>query len=307
MSKLLIKRTIRVIITVLFIYTCVFFISRVTGDPVEIMTFDLNISQEAREQLIRNLGLDKPLFQQYIDSFIGLFTGNAGKSFYSNRPVIDLFIERLPATITLGVTSFILSSVIGIILGFIAANFHNRFIDKCILFMTVLGHTIPNFVLGIIMILLFSMQLRWLPSGGYGDIKNMIMPVLAMSIGPISKIARLTRGSLLDILSQDFLNTSRSKGMDEFNVRLVHALRNALISVITILGSSLSGIIGGSVVAETVFAWPGIGSLIILSAQKRDFPVVVYGVLIIAISVTVVNFLVDLIYMVVDPRIRISD
>lgn len=104
MSKLLIKRTIRVIITVLFIYTCVFFISRVTGDPVEIMTFDLNISQEAREQLIRNLGLDKPLFQQYIDSFIGLFTGNAGKSFYSNRPVIDLFIERLPATITLGVT-----------------------------------------------------------------------------------------------------------------------------------------------------------------------------------------------------------
>lgn len=307
MSQLILKRLFRVIVTILFIYTAVFFLTRVTGDPVEMMAYDNGLSQQAKEQVIVNLGLDKSLPEQFMTSFFGLFTGNAGNSFYNNRPVTELFFERIPATLMLGLLCLLVTAVIGVILGFISAIFHNTVIDRAILLLTVIAHTVPNFVLGIGLILLFSLILRILPSGGYGGLKYMIMPVMAMSVGPTANVARLTRSSMLDILSQDYLNTSRAKGLPELKVKIYHGLRNAMISVITILGAQLSGIIGGSVVIETVFAWPGIGSLIITGAQSRDYPIVIYGVMLIAISVTFVNFFVDLLYMVVDPRIRIGN
>lgn len=168
----------------------------------------------------------------------------------------------------------------------------------------VVGSTLPNFILGILLIFIFSLKLRILPSGGIGTPQHFLMPVIALSVGPIANVARLTRSSLLDVIGQEHLDCARAKGMREWKVVLKHGLRNALIPVITILGAQLSAMIGGSVVVETVFAWPGIGTLIVSSAQQRDFPVVVFGVLVISASVTFVNLLVDLSYGLLDPRIR---
>ena len=166
------------------------------------------------------------------------------------------------------------------------------------------GSTLPNFILGILLIFIFSLKLRILPSGGIGTPQHFLMPVIALSVGPIANVARLTRSSLLDVIGQEHLDCARAKGMREWKVVLKHGLRNALIPVITILGAQLSAMIGGSVVVETVFAWPGIGTLIVSSAQQRDFPVVVFGVLVISASVTFVNLLVDLSYGLLDQRIR---
>lgn len=295
------------IITILIIYTLVFFLTRVTGNPIDFMTRDSGISDSARQIMEKNMGLDKPLLEQYFSSLINLFTGDYGNSFYYNRPVSELFAERFRVTATLGVTTLLLTALIGIMLGFFSANNHNTWIDRMILILTVVGNTIPNFVLGIILILIFALRLRLLPAGGYGGFKNFIMPLIAMSIAPISSIARITRSSLLSEFSKDHLNTARSKGMREMQVKIRHGLRNSLIPVITILGNQLGGIIGGAVVIETVFAWPGLGQLLITGAKQRDFPVVNYGVLLIAISISIVYFIVDILYMYLDPRIRNLD
>lgn len=178
--------------------------------------------------------------------------------------------------------------------------------DRLTMSTAIVGSTLPNFVLGILLIFIFSLKLRLLPSGSIGTPQHYILPIIALSVGPIASVARLTRSSLLDVIGNDYLDFARSKGMREWKVVIKHGLRNALIPVITILGSQLSALIGGSVVVETVFAWPGIGTLIVTSAQQRDFPVVVFGVLAIAASVTFVNLLVDLSYGILDPRIRKS-
>lgn len=307
MARKIAYRLLRMILTVLLIYTIVFFFSRVTGDPVEFMTMNSGVGAEEKANLAHQLGLDQPLWKQYTDSLTGILTGNAGNSFYYNRPVDELFAERLFATLSIGLLAFLVTAVLGILLGFISALNYNTWIDRLILAITVVGNTIPSFVLAILLILFFALRLRVLPSGGYGDFRYMIMPVIAMSVAPTSNVARLTRSSLLDIFSSDFLNTSRAKGMKEIKVKVKHGLRNAMIPVVTILGSQLSGIIGGTVVIETVSAWPGLGQLIINGARQRDFPLVVYGVMVIAISVSLIYFIVDIIYMYLDPRIRITD
>ena len=244
MKRYIILRVGKAVLTIWAVYTLVFFLTRVTGDPIEWLTL-AGASDSAKEILRTNLGLDMPLWQQYIKSFVGLFTGDTGMSYYYARSVSDLFAERMIPTISLGSIVLGLTIVIGIPLG-----------------------------------------------------------VIALSVGPIANVARLTRSSLLDVIGQEHLDCARAKGMREWKVVLKHGLRNALIPVITILGAQLSAMIGGSVVVETVFAWPGIGTLIVSSAQQRDFPVVVFGVLVISASVTFVNLLVDLSYGLLDPRIR---
>lgn len=303
MKGFVIKKILKALLTVWFVYTVVFVLTRVTGDPVQFMLMD-GASDTAKEQLRQNLGLDAPLYEQYFKAFVGLFTGDSGTSYYYARPVSQLFAERIWPTIFLGTTTFIVTIIFGVSLGVLAAAKNNSFIDKFIMFFSITGNTMPNFILGILLIFLFSLQLRMLPSGGTGSLRHFVMPVIAMSVGPTASVARLTRSSMLDVLFQDYLESARAKGMSEWTVIIKHGLRNALIPIITILGAQLSFIIGGSVVVETVFAWPGIGTLIVNSAMQRDFPVVVYGVLLISISVTVINLLIDLSYGILDPRIR---
>ena len=303
MKRYIILRVGKAVLTIWAVYTLVFFLTRVTGDPIEWLTL-AGASDSAKEILRTNLGLDMPLWQQYIKSFVGLFTGDTGMSYYYARSVSDLFAERMIPTISLGSIVLGLAIVIGIPLGVLAAVKHNTLLDRITMSSAVVGSTLPNFILGILLIFIFSLKLRILPSGGIGTPQHFLMPVIALSVGPIANVARLTRSSLLDVIGQEHLDCARAKGMREWKVVLKHGLRNALIPVITILGAQLSAMIGGSVVVETVFAWPGIGTLIVSSAQQRDFPVVVFGVLVISASVTFVNLLVDLSYGLLDPRIR---
>lgn len=303
MKRYVTVRVLKAVLTVLFVWTLVFFLSRVSGDPVDWM-LSSGDSVQAREQLRHNLGLDLPLAEQYFRSLFGILTGNAGTSYYYARSVCGLFAERLAATASLGILAFAVTILVGIPMGVFAAVRHNTAFDRLTMSLAVAGSTVPNFVLGILLIFVFSLILNWLPSGSIGSPAHFVLPVLAMSAGPAANVARLTRSSLLDVIGQDYLEFARAKGVREGSVIFRHALRNALISVITILGAQLGYIIGGSVVVETVFAWPGIGTLIVSSAKHRDFPVVQFGVMIICISVTVINLLVDLSYFVLDPRIR---
>ena len=288
MKRYIILRVGKAVLTIWAVYTLVFFLTRVTGDPIEWLTL-AGASDSAKEILRTNLGLDMPLWQQYIKSFVGLFTGDTGMSYYYARSVSDLFAERMIPTISLGSIVLGLTIVIGIPLGVLAAVKHNTLLDRITMSSAVVGSTLPNFILGILLIFIFSLKLRILPSGGIGTPQHFLMPVIALSVGPIANVARLTRSSLLDVIGQEHLDCARAKGMREWKVVLKHGLRNALIPVITILGAQLSAMIGGSVVS---------------SAQQRDFPVVVFGVLVISASVTFVNLLVDLSYGLLDPRIR---
>ena len=305
MKRYIIMRILKAIFTIWAVYTLVFFLTRVTGDPVDWLT-PAGASDTAKETLRANLGLDLPLSEQYVKSFVGLFTGDTGVSYYYSRQVSDLFAERIWPTLTLGGIVLLITILIGLPLGVVAAVKHNSLMDRLTMSTAIVGSTLPNFVLGILLIFIFSLKLRLLPSGSIGTPQHYILPIIALSVGPIASVARLTRSSLLDVIGNDYLDFARSKGMREWKVVIKHGLRNALIPVITILGSQLSALIGGSVVVETVFAWPGIGTLIVTSAQQRDFPVVVFGVLVIAASVTFVNLLVDLSYGILDPRIRKS-
>ena len=277
MKKYVISRAIKVFITIWFVWTLIFVLTRFTGDPVEWIFGDQDTSK-----------------------------GDAGTSFYFSRPVVELFAERIGLTASLGAGSLGLAVVIGVPMGLFAAINRGTVYDRTCIGITVIGHTIPNFVLGILLIYVFSLRLRMLPSGSTGTWKNYIMPMITLAVGPATTIARLTRTALLDVIGQDYLDCARAKGVNERMVVFKHALRNALIPVVTVMGTQLSILIGGAVIVENVFAWPGMGTLIIKAAQRRDFPVVQYGILLIVIFVSVVNFVVDLSYGFLDPRIRDS-
>lgn len=303
MKKFFVVRLVKVLVTVWFIVSLVFILTRISGDPTDWMLPD-DASLETRMELRESLGLDKPILEQYVIYISDVLHGDMGESYYYLRPVGELFSERAEATVKLAVTAFSMAILFGVPLGVLASVYRNTVFDRLTMGITIAGYTIPNFVLGILMIFLFSLKMRVLPSGGFGEPKNYVMPVLAMMVGPMANIARLTRSSMLDVLKQDYLDCARAKGVAERIVIFKHALRNALIPVVTIIGLQIGTLIGGMVVVETVFAWPGIGSLLISAAKNRDFPVVQYGIMICAIVVCITNMLVDLSYALLDPRIR---
>jgi len=303
MTRFITTRLIKAIFTVWFILTLVFMITRLSGDPTQWLLPD-DATAAVRAQLRESLGLDKPLGLQYAQYLSSLFTGDMGKSYHYLRPVGELFAERAGPTIALGTISFVLAIVIGVPIGVVAAVHRNSLLDRITMGISIAGYTIPNFVFAILLIFLFSLKLRLLPSGGMSSPQHYIMPLLALTIDSVAGIARLTRGSMLDVLRQDYLDSARAKGVRERMVIYKHALRNALIPVVTIIGLHLGTLIGGAVVIETVFAFPGIGMLIVQAAQYRDFPVIQYGVMLVSTTVIVVNLLVDLSYGFLDPRIR---
>lgn len=303
MTRYVTVKIAKAIVTIWFILTLVFLLTRLSGDPAEWLLPD-DASAKTKAELRLSLGLDRPIGQQYADYLGALFTGDMGKSYHYLRPVGDLFAERAGATLTLGSISFVLSIVIGVPIGVIAAVHRNSLLDRLTMGISIAGYTIPNFVFGILLIFLFSLQLRLLPSGGMSSPLHYVMPLLVLTVDSIAGIARLTRGSMLDVLRQDYLDSARAKGVKERIVIYKHALRNALIPVVTIIGLHLGTMLGGAVVVETVFAFPGIGSLLVAAAQYRDFPVIQYGVLLIATAVIVANLLVDLSYGLLDPRVR---
>jgi len=299
------KRFVRGIATVWFVLTAVFLASRVAGDPITFLLPD-NATLDQRAELRKRLGLDRSLVEQYALYLQGVVKGDFGNSFRERRPVTQVFIERLPATLELAFASLALAVVLGVGAGILASLNQNGPLDRLIMSFTFMGQALPNFVLAIAMILVFSLLLRWLPSSGYGDWRNFVMPVITLGTSSASSIARLTRSGMLDVLRQDYVRTARAKGLMSGAVILRHALRNAALPVVTLLGMQAGVLIAGSVIVETVFAWPGVGRLIVTAVTFGDFPVLQFAIVIVSACVVLANSLTDAIYTVLDPRVRVA-
>ena len=305
MSGYLTKRFIHSIIIIFGISIAVFVISRLTGDPVSLMV-DFDTPMEDREIMRKELGLDKPVPVQYLIFLKGAIKGDFGISIRHDEPAIDLVFQRIPATLKLLIFTIFWAIVIAIPIGIISALNRNSFFDLFGMAVSFLGQSIPSFWLGIMLIMIIGVRFRLLPISGYGggDWANVIMPAITLGAFEMASFARITRSSMLSVLDMDYIQTARAKGLGELFIVIKHALKNALIPIVTIMGLHVAYLMGGAVITEQIFAYPGVGWLAIQSIYNRDFPVVQAIVMVVSVGVVVTNFLVDIIYTLIDPRIR---
>lgn len=295
-------RVLQAILGLIFIATLVFFLVRATGDPGRILTSEfapVEVQQEIRERL----GLDRPLYVQYGTYMAGLATGDLGSSF-NGEPVIDILLERLPATASLAFSAMVVAVLLGIPLGVLSAVYQGSPIDIFSRTVALFGQSVPSFWLAIMLVLVFAVILRILPVAYSDGPESYVLPSIAVGWAAVAGIARLVRSSMLDVLGSDYVRMARAKGLPSHVVILKHGLRSAIVPVLTFSGLVLGSFLNGSVVVETVFAWPGIGQLTLDAVTGRDFPVVQGAVLLIALFFITINLAVDLLYAVMDPRIR---
>ena len=277
----------------------------VPGDPVEMMLGESAAAAD-RQALRETLGLDRPLLAQWLGFLGGALRGDLGLSLYSQQPVAALLLERLPATVELAAAALLVTLLVALPLGVLAALRRGSGWDTGAMGFSLLGVSIPNFWLGPLLVLLFSLWLGWLPVSGRDGPASVILPALTLGTGLAAVLSRMVRSSLLEVLGEDFIRTARAKGLAPLTVTLRHGLGNALLPVLTLLGLQLGALLGGAVVTETVFNWPGIGLLTIEAIQRRDYPVVQGCVLLIALGYVAVNLLTDLLYARADPRVRLG-
>ena len=277
----------------------------VPGDPVEMMLGESAAAAD-RQALRETLGLDRPLLAQWLGFLGGALRGDLGLSLYSQQPVAALLLERLPATVELAAAALLVTLLVALPLGVLAALRRGSGWDTGAMGFSLLGVSIPNFWLGPLLVLLFSLWLGWLPVSGRDGPASVILPALTLGTGLAAVLSRMVRSSLLEVLGEDFIRTARAKGLAPLTVALRHGLGNALLPVLTLLGLQLGALLGGAVVTETVFNWPGIGLLTIEAIQRRDYPVVQGCVLLIALGYVAVNLLTDLLYACADPRVRLG-
>lgn len=270
----------------------------------------MDATEAEREAIMNRLGLDQPVIVRYGHWLRDAVTGDFGMSLSSSQPVIQRIAERFPYTIELSIVTLIVSVLVGIIFGIISAIRQNGWSDYIVNFFSVIGLSVPSFWLGIMLILLLSVNLGWLPSSGVGEggflnwLKHILMPVVVLSTTTLPNIVRFMRSSMLEVVSQNYIRTARAKGVKEFVVIYWHALRNALIPVVSIMGVLIPRLLSGAVITEAVFGWPGMGRLIIEAAQGRDYPLVMGVTVVVTVVVILSNFLVDIIYSRIDPRVR---
>ncbi len=276
----------------------------IPGDPVLLFAGDKPLTDERAAQIRHQLGLDRPIWVQYWDYATHVARGDLGRGLRSQRPVLDTVLEVLPATVQLTLSALALAAVIGVSLGVAAALAHGTWVDTAAMAFAILGVSMPVFYSSLLMILLFSFTLGWLPATGQGGVERLVMPALALGLISAAVQARLVRSGMLGVLRQEYVVTARAKGLAPRVVVLRHALKNALIPTITMLGLELGALLGGAVVTETIFSRPGLGRLAVDAILSRDFPVVQGTVLFAAVTYVVVNLFVDISYAVVDPRIR---
>lgn len=294
----------RAAVTLFVIVTLVFFATRVSGDAINYIAPEA-LDAESRRQLIAYYGLNAPLWTQYVRFITGLFEGEFGLSLIERRPVATVVLERIGPSLQLLAGAVVVTLLVAIPAGVFAAVRRGRPEAQAVMTGAFLGYATPNFVLATLLLLIFSFWLGWLPSAGNGSPLHFIMPVIALSAFYVASLTRYTRNAMLDALGQDYLRTARAKGMPERTVILKHALRNTLITVLSVLGLMVSTLMAaGNVVIEAVFSWRGIGELLVSAAIRRDYPVLQFGVLTVACAVVVINMLVDLAYGLVDPRVR---
>ena len=293
------------IVPVLFIVSVVvsLMVHLTPGDPVKVMMGQSGASAEEIEQIRRDLGLDKPLPVQYVRFLQDLATGNL-RSIRTHQPVVQQYLELFPNTLQLAVVSLLIATVIGMLLGVVAATHQNSWLDSFSMAVGFLGVSIPNFWLALVLIYVFAVSLNWLPATGAGGPKLLILPAAVLAMEQVALIARLIRANMVEVLQEDYIKTARSKGLQESSVQWGHALRNAMLPTITLMGLNFGYLLSGAIIIETVFARPGIGRLIVDAILNKDFPVVQGAVLLTATVYLLVNLLTDISYSLIDPRIR---
>ena len=305
--RLLISRLIASVFTVFIVITIVFFISRVIGDPIAyLLPIDAVTSTEDIQRIEKEFGLDRPIPVQYGEFLGDMLRGDFGRSFRTKQPALQEVAQRMSKTLQLTVAGLAFSLALGISAGVIAAVYRGRSIDGFARVLALLGQATPDFWLGLMLILFFGVRLGWLPTGGSGDLRHLILPTITLGTAGAASITRITRSAMLEVLSADFIRTARAKGLRERTVIFRHAFRNALLPVSTIFGLQIGRLIAGSAIIETVFAWPGIGRLAINSISTFDYPVAQACIIVISTSIVLGNLAVDLSYQYIDPRIRAS-
>ncbi len=314
MSKYILRRLLQTTPVIFIMSVIVFGLTfLIPGDPVvAILGPDTARTMESIEVARKKLGLDQPLPIQYLNWLAKALRGDLGRSTRNKQPVSETLIQRLPVSIELAFVSIIIAAAIAVPLGILAATRVNSGWDLTASLLSVIGLALPNFWLGILMIWLFAVKLKWLPASGYtslfedpvAGLRHMIMPALALGAGASAGLMRHVRSSLLEVLRDDYIRTARAKGLQERRVLLRHALKNSLIPVVTVMGLTLGGLMGGSLIVESIFLVPGVGSLLVTAIFHRDFPVIQAGAMILALFVILINLGVDLLYAILDPRIR---
>ena len=305
MSRYLLSRLGEAVIAILGVITIVFVAARLSGDPTVLM-LPVGATDAQLAELRQTLGLDRPLVVQYATFLRDVARGDFGESFQHHRPAFDVVLERFPYTALLAFTALALGTLIGGLGGFVAARYPGSAAELVAMLIALIGQATPVFWLGILLIMVFAVNLGWLPTGGADGWRNLVLPAVTLAAFTSASIARLLRSSMLNILREDYIRTAWAKGLQPRIVYGRHAVRNALIPVITMIGILAGELLGGAVVIETVFAWPGVGRVIIQAIEAKDFSVVQAGVFLIAVVFVVVNLIVDLLYGVLDPRIRLS-
>lgn len=305
LKSYILKSLLQIIPVLLLVSLIVFILVRVTGDPVALMLPE-TATAEDRAVLTQALGLDQPLYKQYIKFLGSAIQGDFGTSFRYGESALPLVLERLPASFELAVAAMIFAIVMAIPLGILSAVKRNTFTDLLISGISVIGKAMPNFWMGIMLILLFSVMLGALPVSGRGGFEHLLLPAFTLGIGIGAQMTRLVRSSMLEILNQDYILTARSKGLRPFIIIMKHAFRNGLIPVVTIVGLQFTSLIGGTLITETVFAWPGLGQLLVTAVNTHDMAIVQAAVFVIALIVIIGNLLTDITYRLLDPRIKYS-
>jgi peptide/nickel transport system permease protein len=298
-------RLVQAILAILGASTIVFFVLHLSSDPVLLLA-PQNATPADLARLRHQLRLDQPIWVQYVTFLQNLIHGNLGYSYVQDQPAIGLVLERLPYTAELAVAALVLSLSIGVPIGMLTAVYRGTWIEQALMPIILVGQSMPSFWSGILLILLFSVHFHWLPSSGTGGIRSLILPAITLASLTMATFARMTRSSFMEQLDQEYVRTARSKGVGAGRIMVAHVLRNASIPIITVLGLETANLLGGAVITETIFAWPGIGLLTVQAIAARDFPIIQAVVLLASVIFISANLLTDLLYGVVDPRIRLG-
>lgn len=315
MARFILKRLGQLIAVLFIVSIIVFIVTRVIpGDPASVM-LGPQAPKEAVVKMRESLGLNKPLIMQFGKFLLGIVHGDLGDSIYYHEGVLSLILERFPNTVLLASASLLIALVVSIPVGIISATKKNSIFDYVSMLFSLIGVSMPVFWLGLMLVLLFSVKLGILPATGMGSLSNgiwdfishLILPSVALSTVSMGTFARITRSSMLEVIGEDYIRTARAKGLSEKLVIWKHALRNALIPLLTVVGMQISSLLGGAVLTETIFAWPGIGRLIVDSIEKRDYQMVQGTVLFVVVIFVIVNLIVDILYVVVNPKLSFSE
>ncbi len=305
MKAYILKRLFHSIFVLVGISLVVFIILHLTGDPAALL-MPMDATPEQVAQFRQEMGFNDPVLVQYWRFFKGTLRGDFGQSFRHSQPALDLVLERMPATIQLTLAAMVIALAVAIPVGIISAIRRNSLLDHIGMTGALLGQSTPVFWLGVMLILIFSVTLQWFPSSGRGEFQNLVLPAITLGMFTMARTARMMRSSMLEVLGQEYMKTAKAKGLSPLTVILKHALKNAAIPVVTIIGMELGTLLGGAVITEWIFAWPGLGRLAVQAIYNRDYPVVQAAVFLLAAIFVMVNLVVDLLYTYLDPRVKLG-